>query len=77
MAAIFSPDGRGWTAKYASRERFSGAAMEVLFLEKRLRYRLQQVGLINNKEKKKIVSFWTKSNIFIRQRINKKQTRNR
>jgi hypothetical protein len=36
MAAIFSPDGRGWTAKYASRERFSGAAMDVLFLEKRL-----------------------------------------
>ena len=36
MAAIFSPDGLGWTAKYASRERFSGAAMDVLFLEKRL-----------------------------------------
>lgn len=32
MAAIFSPDGRGWTAKYASRDRFSGAAMDVLFL---------------------------------------------
>lgn len=45
MAAIFSPDGRGWTAKYASSERFSGAAMEVLFLEKRLRYRLQQVTM--------------------------------
>ncbi|KAI9581855.1 hypothetical protein GQX74_010172 [Glossina fuscipes] len=29
MAAIFSPDGLGCTAKYASRERFSGAAMEV------------------------------------------------
>lgn len=36
MAAIFSPDGLGWTAKYASNDRFSGAAMEVLFLEKRL-----------------------------------------
>ncbi|PSN41410.1 hypothetical protein C0J52_16869 [Blattella germanica] len=31
IAAIFSPDGRGWTAKYASRERFSGAAIEVRF----------------------------------------------
>uniref|UniRef100_A0A1B0C0X0 Uncharacterized protein n=1 Tax=Glossina palpalis gambiensis TaxID=67801 RepID=A0A1B0C0X0_9MUSC len=29
IAAIFSPDGLGCTAKYASRERFSGAAMEV------------------------------------------------
>ena len=29
--AIFSPDGRGCTAKYASRERFSGAAIEVRF----------------------------------------------
>lgn len=36
IAAIFSPDGLGWTAKYASNDRFSGAAMEVLFLEKRL-----------------------------------------
>ena len=36
MAAIFSPEGLGCTAKYASRDRFSGAAMEVLFLEKRL-----------------------------------------
>lgn len=36
MAAIFSPDGLGCTAKYASSDRFSGAAMEVLFLEKRL-----------------------------------------
>lgn len=43
MAAIFSPDGRGWTAKYASSERFSGAAIEVLRLWNRLRYRLQQV----------------------------------
>ncbi|TGZ57983.1 Uncharacterized protein DBV15_09223 [Temnothorax longispinosus] len=31
IAAIFSPDGRGWTAKYASNERFSGAAMLVRF----------------------------------------------
>lgn len=31
MAAIFSPDGRGCTAKYASRERFSGAAIDVRF----------------------------------------------
>ena len=29
MAAIFSPLGLGCTAKYASRDRFSGAAMEV------------------------------------------------
>ncbi|EGI69840.1 hypothetical protein G5I_01383 [Acromyrmex echinatior] len=31
IAAIFSPDGRGCTAKYASNERFSGAAMLVRF----------------------------------------------
>ena len=31
IAAIFSPDGRGCTAKYASNDRFSGAAMLVLF----------------------------------------------
>merc|ERR1719471_1585289 len=31
MAAIFSPLGLGWTAKYASRDLFSGAAIEVLF----------------------------------------------
>lgn len=31
ICAIFSPDGRGCTAKYASRERFSGAAMDVRF----------------------------------------------
>lgn len=30
IAAIFSEDGRGCTAKYASRDRFSGAAIEVL-----------------------------------------------
>lgn len=40
IAAIFSPDGLGWTAKYASRDRFSGAAMEVLFLGKKSPYRL-------------------------------------
>ena len=29
--AIFSPEGRGWTVKNASRDRFSGAAIEVRF----------------------------------------------
>ncbi|KPM05586.1 hypothetical protein QR98_0040510 [Sarcoptes scabiei] len=29
IAAIFSPDGLGWTEKYASNDRFSGAAIDV------------------------------------------------
>lgn len=44
MAAIFSEEGRGWMAKYASKERFSGAAMDVRFLF--LSFPLKRSGLL-------------------------------